>query len=309
MKILFIIIIILLITILIYNKKSYDLNNLYLNPNPFQNEKIRKGLIEMNNNSIIICGLARDCEKNILTNIEWLKHICNFFKDYKIIIVENDSADNTRKILLDWANNDSKVVILGCGINAEKCNLNMYKTNGICDVSQKRINKMCKLRNIYINYIKTIPEINKYKYTMIIDPDIKGRFYIDGIINSIYHLSSNINIDGLSANSISSSLTNYYYDTFAYVPLNYEKLYFNNVFEKIIHDFKVLLLVDFKNENKPIKVKSAFGGICIYKTNKILTTNAIYDYSKIGYSCEHSYFHKDMNIYINPLMLGIIVKH
>lgn len=291
------------------NIEQYKYKTLFTNPNLFwkinDNKSLKEGILEMNNSSIIICGLARDCEKNLAENIKWIKYLCSLFKDYKIVIVENDSTDNTRKVLLDWAKIDNKVYILGCQINAEKCNLGLNKTLSSFDVSQNRIKKMVYLRNLYINFINSLKQ--QFKYTMVIDPDINGMFYIDGIINTMYHMKNNPEIDAIAANGI-NVIHNTYYDSFAYIPKDKKELYYKSMADKLLNDMEVQFL-NFKNKYKLHKVKSAFAGVCIYRTASILNSRAKYDYSSVGYSCEHTYFNKNMNVYINPCMIGAVINN
>ena len=79
-------IIILLIVILLYI--------LYSN-------KLIEGYDTMNNYSVIFAGTVRNVEKYIKQNLKNIDKCGEKFKKYAVIIYENDSTDNTRKILND----------------------------------------------------------------------------------------------------------------------------------------------------------------------------------------------------------------
>jgi glycosyltransferase involved in cell wall biosynthesis len=97
--------------------------------------------------------LARDIESRLLKNIHVIEEIGSLFNDYNVLIVENDSSDNTRNICLDWSNQNKRVKVLGCGgYNLDVCNLNMKKTLNH-SVNFYRMEKMAKLRNIYLDEI------------------------------------------------------------------------------------------------------------------------------------------------------------
>ena len=43
---------------------------------------------------------------------EKIKKIGKHFKDYKVVLFENDSSDGTRDILNDWSSNDNHIDII-----------------------------------------------------------------------------------------------------------------------------------------------------------------------------------------------------
>ena len=86
---------------------------------------VSKGFKYMKRKNIVICGLARNIESRIDDMIRKLELLGSNFKSYKIVIVENDSTDLTRELLLQWKDRNPNVIILGCGINTTSCNLNL----------------------------------------------------------------------------------------------------------------------------------------------------------------------------------------
>ena len=101
---------------------------------------------------VVICGLARDIAKNIDRLKVVLERLGSYFLQYKIIIVENDSNDESRPMLLEWSKQNPNVIILGCGVNVKECKLSL-KSYSSFDAGANRIGKMAYLRNIYLNYI------------------------------------------------------------------------------------------------------------------------------------------------------------
>ena len=57
-------------------------------------------MIKPSLSSIIICSIVRNAEKGLINNIPIIDALCEHFNDYKIIIYENDSTDNTKNILI-----------------------------------------------------------------------------------------------------------------------------------------------------------------------------------------------------------------
>ena len=57
-----------------------------------------------------------------------------------------------------------------------------------------------------------------------------------------------------------------------------------------------------------VKVLSAFGGFCVYRTSSIIKYK--YDYSPDKLSCEHSHLNSKFNfMYLNPRMVFLITDN
>src|SRR2546422_11402748 len=60
---------------------------------------------------VLICGVCRDiAEDGLLTSIEIVEKMGSLFDDYRVIIYENNSSDDTPYILNQWAERNTKVV-------------------------------------------------------------------------------------------------------------------------------------------------------------------------------------------------------
>lgn len=62
--------------------------------------------------TIVFCGCIRNSASELLSNIPTLEEICDYFKDYRIVVVENNSIDNSKNILKQWSNRNPKVISL-----------------------------------------------------------------------------------------------------------------------------------------------------------------------------------------------------
>lgn len=267
----------------------------------YQKSLIDEGFKYMKTQNIIFTGLARNIEKVFDHVKQKYEFLGSLFKDYKIVIVENDSNDKTRKLLLDWKKSNDKVVILGCGFNKNEC-IMKTKMFSSFEAGNERIDKMVMIRNIYIDFIKHLSS----DYVAIVDFDIHGSIYADGIAHSFYYFSKNDSIDAIGANAI-NNFHNTYYDPFALVELN-QKLGFNNYKEKMKHDFYIANNYDYKMGHPLIPVRSCFAGFAIYKLNSI--RNRRYNNTpkeKLG--CEHIYFNDGLNMFMNPSMLFSVWKN
>jgi glycosyltransferase involved in cell wall biosynthesis len=104
---------------------------------------------------LLIAGAARDIEKYWLTTQRSLDTIFNSVQEYKCVIVESNSSDNTLSVLNKWAKDDSKRIILSLG------NLN----------EQVRTKRIAQARNTYLKYFKDNNLFDSYDYLLVLDLD------------------------------------------------------------------------------------------------------------------------------------------
>ena len=65
----------------------------------------------MINENILICGIVKNCEERITQNIYLALQTGYHFTNFKLIIYENNSTDNTKNILNTFSN-DSNIKII-----------------------------------------------------------------------------------------------------------------------------------------------------------------------------------------------------
>ena len=246
---------------------------------------------------LIICGLARDVEDRVSYFRENLKRIVPLFQDYIIVLVENDSVDNTRKVLLDMKR-DFKLVLLGCGIDSSECVMNTKKYGH--DHSPSRIEKMVNIRNIYMDYLSRLSP-GEYDLVLMYDIDLVCNVYQDGLLNTAYYFNKFPEIDMIASNSVHllsfvSLFINYeYYDSYAMLPVKRFIKY---------SDPPVGEKTDL------LKVDSACGGFAIYRFGSIHGFKYSYEEDSQNIPiCEHVVFNRNVtNKFINPRMILPITK-
>jgi hypothetical protein len=239
----------------------------------------------MLNYNIIIVGCARNISKyldNTLTKINMLKSL---FKSTKVFIYENDSTDKTLDILKDWEN---KGIIK---LFSEK------------NVSGKRTERLAHGRNILYN------EAMKYNFDLLIVMDLDNVIDLlseEGIL-SCFDIKEDWAM--LGGNQIGN-----YYDLWAlrtyddWMPFDCWECVNQN---KNTKDYCVnSRYKNIPKNSNPIKVKSCFGGIAIYKRQYLDNCsygNGLQNDNKYEI-CEHVTFNEYIiknggNIYINPRLI------
>lgn len=262
-------------------------------------ERVIKGTLIAKDSTLVVCGMIRDGEARIAGVRERVGMLKGLFRKVKVLIVENDSKDSTRQLLLEWAREDPDVEILGCGINSESCTLSLPKTDGH-RVDEPRLRKMASLRNVYRDRIDE--KYSDFSFVLVWDIDVLGSLYIDGFLTSVASFASKENPDGVCANGLyiwpGFSL---YYDTFAHKDpdLNWTSSMNKNVQDVIKSLYAKTIPAD--GELKPLT--SCFSGATLYKISSFLKNR----YDTDGKVCEHDSLSKGLKMFLNTGMIHYIL--
>jgi glycosyltransferase involved in cell wall biosynthesis len=260
-----------------------------------------EGLKKLSESTVIFCAIVRNCGRNLKRNIRTINTICDLAKDYQVIIYENDSVDNTKQILEEWANTRKNVHI---SLNTLHEITIPEKRNVVNPIfSAYRNEKMASFRNYYLDYIEK--EHLAGDYVFVVDPDVR-KISPEGIINAF---SVNYDWDALTANGSSrafaSRFRKRYHDTYALVECGQEAIPQTESSIKAAQ-YKWAFL---KSGMPLFRVASAFGGLAIYRREAIAGCRygvLMNEDEKVESRAEHFFFHQQMKargydkIYINP---------
>ena len=256
--------------------------------------------------TIIICSIVRNAEKGLRRNIPIIKQLCNCFADYKVFVYENDSADKTKQLLKEWAASDSQHVFVSLNDNDSTATIPTQKETGNVNpyYSARRIDKMAKLRNHYMDYVEQ--QVWKADYLIVADLDV-ARLSLQGILNSFERAED---WDAITAfgYSLGPNLQKRYHDTYALTEYGDES---NPQTMDKIHSL-AKKFGTLAGTQDLIRVFSAFGGLAIYKFEAVrgLKYCAIpNEDEKVEVRCEHYSIYKQIaergydKFYINPKMV------
>ncbi len=244
------------------------------------------GIAKARNSSIVFAGCIRDVNPVIFgSNLGKIFNVGSKFKNFQVVLVENDSIPICQEHLSTLKGND-KITVLSHKYGFPKLGDGR---------DERRVSIMAMLRNQYLQYIKT--NLSKYNYVCVIDMDLTD-WRQDGVFNSLgYQHWDMIGANGIQIKK-DGSLT--YYDTFAVIEAN-GKTYQTQ-------EFKDTPILNSRREH----VMACFGGIGLYKTSSFLKGGS-YDLYKLDdkYCSEQCGIHINMarsgcgNISINPNMVVI----
>ena len=265
-----------------------------MHTNPEKSEHTYEaGLEHMSKNSVVICGIARDCSSQLSKLIPKLENLGTRFKSYKIIVIENDSADDTAEVILAWAARNQNVIPILFSENREiarHLNTNPEESR---DFNHSRIARIAFARNLYLQ------ELCKFQptdYVIVIDLDIMD-FSLPGIANSFEQRDKwdCATSSGLRYTLRSPFTSKVYWDTYAYEPCGG----FSDGVQHLadIRSNQKYLCEKLKDDEL-IPALSAFGGLAIYKYQMLASQQ--YEAMEnndpdVPILCEHVHLHRSIS--------------
>jgi glycosyltransferase involved in cell wall biosynthesis len=249
----------------------------------------------LNVSSIVIVGLARNCEKTIVKEIKQINSSFQKAKNIKWIIVESDSNDDT----INKINKLSK-----------KYSIKLISLGNLIDHIPKRTARIAHCRNVYLNELKNNAEYKYSDFVVIVDLDGVNSIVNQKSIESCWKLK--INWDACFPNQLAP-----YYDIWALrhnlwcAADCFEEATFltkhskGQSFNEIVSRKMIQLSVDAQ----VIEVDSAFGGMGIYKIECLKNSEYKGLTSDGKEFCEHVYFHRKLReqnktLVINPAFIN-----
>lgn len=268
--------------------------------------RVEQGREYSKKQNVVFSCLARNISSVLMDNLSFLFDLNeNIFNRVDIVVFENDSSDDTKKVLSACKNYyGNHLHILSEDYGDSWFNSSM--TKDIARSNDRTIN-MAKYRNICKKYINE--HLYNKSYAIVLDLDFQ-QISINGLLNTFGHLANDIAIGGVVGNAYEiKNRSN------SSLPLlwNYDSWAFRHTWwldkEKEIDWYDCMLWFGLwtPSPGLPImKVNSAFGGMAIYPIHTYLSA----DYE--GYDCEHVCFHKNLyknphfNLYLNPSQVMIL---
>lgn len=256
------------------------------------NEKAEAGQEAAKSMHVAFVGLARNCGSSLHGNLLRMKKLAESFASWSLHIEENDSTDNTKEVLLDFCarHEQATCTVADYGRKHYTAEFAGPRTEALAEYREKCANKVPKEASVVIP----------------IDFDAWGGWSHLGVMNGIGWLEAMPEAYGMASVSLiqmnSYALVNnklvltpqwMQYDAWA-LRLNSSWDDYSNGKGGWKHQWLPPV------GSPPVRVVSAFGGLCIYKAD---------DFKKgfyAGHDCEHVPFHCSVteatgrHLYLNP---------
>ena len=209
---------------------------------------------------VLICGVAKNVAKDFYRNQKEIKNIASLFQDYRVIVYENNSTDDTKKLFSDWSEQDEKVIFLSEDLTDDFIR-NYTPLQGNC-----RTQFIARARNIVLKKA-FYKEFSAFDYLIMLDLDDFYELNLKELKKVI--LKPEKNWDAVFANG-SYDLYALKSPEFPHGPELLSWRFYGENLKTIGENLAASL-----KKNKWLKVDSAFGGFAIYKKNAI--KNCLYD--------------------------------
>ena len=209
----------------------------------------------------LFCGaVTRNLEKSFPNFKQFMYSLFGELTDLQLFIYENNSTDNTKKLLEDWATLDKRV-----HVKCEDFSKEFLLEQGYArayDNIPCRMESISTARNKLVEWMESFGMgVGEDDLTIFIDPDIPTVFNVDCLASLCRSFPQGAHV--FFANGLSGNMK--YYDAYAYRDTQHP--FGAELLGEEIFDFKyksVIKQIPF--DAQPIPVLSAFGGLGIYKS-------------------------------------------
>jgi hypothetical protein len=265
-----------------FNPKLYNKYGNHLIHN--DNEYIKNVIIgkkKTAESKIVICSLARNISDIFEKSKSRLEYIGSFFNEYKIILFENDSYDDSRELLKSWTHSNNNVILLEC-CDFTNCDCKLKTKTGYeyGSFSKERLSKMAFYRQQYLNFVNKY--FKNFDYMLVVDFDLNGCINVNGLFDSIakeewgaIFCNGRISIPGLFG------LKTFPYDSIAVLFMEDD---YNIKSYDFIETINKTLKMEYNGYNSHYyEIKSAFNGYGLYKIKNLEGCS----YISNSNACEH----------------------
>jgi hypothetical protein len=136
-------------------------------------ERVERGRGRMGETSAVICGICRDVRQFLPRMAARIERLGGMFRDYRVVLYENDSVDATREFLGDWRARNPRVDVI-----SEDCGAPCYPQARSLD----RAAWLGRCRNRYRAFV--VDEFAKFDFAIVTDMDLAGGWSFDGIAHT-----------------------------------------------------------------------------------------------------------------------------
>jgi hypothetical protein len=249
----------------------------------------------------VFTGLARNCEPHLPAVLSNLEQLAAVFEQTAYVIVENDSSDRTKDILSSWGR--------------KRGNFHLFCLDGLGRQPVKTL-RLEVARNVYIEYLRSSPTLADFDYLCVLDMDDSGTRPVpmESFTAALEYLSKHDHAGGVFANQLGT-----YYDMWAlrhpqwcpgdiwFEVLEYAQRH-RATDQRAFEATFTPRLRTIPTTDEPIEVRSAFGGLGIYRLAPVLRNKNPYLGSRVRIlagaagepliirmqTCEHVHFNEGL---------------
>jgi hypothetical protein len=272
---------------------------------------------------LLIVGCAQNCEAYLPAVLSNLDRLRQHFLDSKMLVLENDSSDETASLLRGWARSEASI--------------SAFSMPGLSQKIISRTERLAHLRNAGLAWFRQQGLLGDASLVLVLDFDEvnSDAWDLDAFINVLDWFASESPAAGVFANQLGL-----YYDLWA---LREQKLCPYDIWEAqcelhherpVLDDQQLLDLVvkplqfSIDPALEPVKVDSAFGGLGFYKGSwlarlpaaiyvgsRVRWLNGAHGLKLVSWQCsEHVSFNAHLraagaDLWIHPALVNWDTRH
>lgn len=248
-------------------------------------DAVRRGREVMADARIVLCGLARNVAELLPLTRARLEQTGAMFADYRVLLYENDSTDNTARQLAEWAEQNERVVVV-----SERRDRPQHASVRCLD----RAADMADYRNRVQQEVAE--RWGDFDYVCVVDTDLADGWSYDGLAHSFGSQPWDfVGAYGIIHQRHRLSLQALHYDVWAYRSFgDYTPI-----------DGRAGNVLSWTRGEPLVPVYSCFGGVGLYRMPAWLAGRYA------GDDCEHVALHRSMRTagygrqYLNPSQLAL----
>lgn len=214
--------------------------------------------------TVVAIAITRDDARFLPKALQMMRGCLAVFKAYDVIIVENDSTDETQEILSNWTRDDPRIIV---------DSRNLSRGSGKLVDKKKSIGLMAALRNralelaFLLSYSSSIRHAWSADLVVVLDLDIQA-IDVAGFANAAFAVLTPGGVAGATPNGVFQD--GRYYDVYAFRSCN---LHWNPRNGPLMRRmpteaFKTLMPL-YTKDLAPFPVDSAFSGAAIYRADLV----------------------------------------
>eukprot|EP00123_Amoebidium_parasiticum_P022112 comp8021_c0_seq1/m.3524 comp8021_c0_seq1/g.3524 ORF comp8021_c0_seq1/g.3524 comp8021_c0_seq1/m.3524 type:complete len:449 (-) comp8021_c0_seq1:451-1797(-) len=250
-------------------------------PKKTEKELIALGYAAMKKLNLVVAGVSRNNEKSFPNVFKRITDIGNLFRSYQVLVIENDSIDSTKKMLLEWADTNSNV-------HVHSYRFSMAESRKEGDTAAMRFQVLALLRNMYMAHMRR-DEYDNADIVVVYDMDVGHPVSMQGIAHTFGLMVSGLPWEAACSNGV--------------VPREWGRVFTSRINTEGMHEYALGRYFDslafrdkfFHNDNfrfhegithKPSDpayyVDACFGGVAMYVKEALM--HCSYDATD---KCEH----------------------
>ena len=240
---------------------------------------------------VTICGMARNIGGILPVTFHRLGEITRCFRDFGVVIVENDSTDETKKALESFESQNPGRAI---------CLLNDFDWPHLHGFEAERVQRYATLRNMYRE--ATFQHFPQTDLILAVDLDCWGGWSVEGLLNGVGWMKRYKDAACMASTSlyqgfaVNNQVGWGHYDTWALRVHGWEEH---------LTPWKTAWLPP--PGSPPVKLNSAFGAAAWYRPEAFKEV----EYASIDGDIEHAGLHRRMidngwSIYLNPAQRSLM---